>query len=418
VFATLVCCLASGITAGFAALKPVLVSEGVYQELCSADNVANSVISPTNFTSGASKIPCAKQDLRLNLFFILTSIMSNVSTLFAGAMLDRFGRHTCYIASSVFLAIGCILMGSAFAIPSFDGFIPANLFLGLGGTFLFVSSFQLANAFPKCPGTVVALITGAFDASAAVFLFYRTAYEASRRSFSPAQFFFGYLTVPALILIAELTFMPVQAYHSVRELEQKIERANDGTLDVHDSDESISDDRELRRVRAIRTERRITLLAQMEGVFGNTAERQERAIVAAEHHAASGVWGALHGVPFRKQIISPWFILLLLLTILQMLRMNYFIATIRAQYRYMLNSEDEARGINHFFDAALPTAGIVLSPFLGLLLDNVSVATMFAVVTVFIIIIGILNSLPLLWAGYATVVAFVVFRPLYYSVMS
>jgi hypothetical protein len=102
----------------------------------------------------------------------------------------------------------------------------------------------------------------------------------------------------------------------------------------------------------------------------------------------------------------------------QMLRMNYFIATIRAQYGYMLHSEDDAEAINHFFDAALPVAGVVSTPFIGILLNRLSVMTTLAVVTFFIAAIGILNCLPFLRAGYATVIAFVIFRPLYYSVMS
>jgi MFS family permease len=369
-------------------------------------------------TPSASKIPCAEQDLRLNLFFVLTSNMGNVSTLFAGIALDRFGRRVCYIASSVILAIGCILMGSAFAIRGLDGYIVGNLFLGLGGTFLFVSSFQLATAFPKYSGTVVALVTGAFDASAAVFLFYRLAYDASNGRISLTKFFFSYLTVPVLIIIAEFTFMPSQAYQSAPELDQKIELAKDSSRDEHDSDIDISDDRELRRVRSIRAEQRVTKLGLIEDLVGNPKERQGRVNILEKRQVISGVWGILHGVPAHKQLLSPWFILLLLLTVMQMLRMNYFIPTIRAQYRYMLNSDNDARAINHFFDVALPTAGIISIPYIGLLLNNLSVTKVLLVLTIYIVIIGILNCLPFLWAGYVTVVAFVLFRPLYYSAVS
>ena len=76
-------------------------------------------------------------------------------------------------------------MGYAFEFPEFDGFVVANVMLALGGTFIFLPSFQIANAFPKYSGTIVATVTGAFDASAAVFLFYRLAYQSSEVSFSP-----------------------------------------------------------------------------------------------------------------------------------------------------------------------------------------------------------------------------------------
>lgn len=104
--------------------------------------------------------------------------------------------------------------------------------LALGGTFIFLPSFQIANAFPKYSGTIVATVTGAFDASAAVFLFYRLAYQGSNGAFSPQKFFFGYLAVPALIFIAQFTIMSPDNYKTMPELEQKLEKAENVFEDV------------------------------------------------------------------------------------------------------------------------------------------------------------------------------------------
>ncbi|KAI0134025.1 major facilitator superfamily domain-containing protein [Xylariales sp. AK1849] len=408
-FTVLVCCLASGIVFGFASLKPVLIAEGVYRELCSAE--------PRGDVEDGLEVPCREQDMRLNLFFIAASITTNVSSLFAGAVLDRFGRRICYTASAVFLAVGCVLMGYAFAIPEFDGYLVGNMFLGLGGTFLFVSSFQLANAFPKYSGLIVAMVTGAFDASAAVFLFYRIVWEATEGSFEPSQFFFAYLTMPVVILLGEWLIMQKEAYYSTPELEHKIEKVQDPTRDIHDSDEDLSDE-EVYRLRNNRAERRLSKLHQIEELVGDDEQREERVHQQEERHIASGIWGVLHGLPAHRQMLTPWFVLILLLTVLQMLRMNYFIATIRSQYRYMLDSEELAETINDFFDVALPLGGVVATPFIGALLNNVSVATVLAVLTGYIAVIGVLNCLPFMWAGYATVIGFVLFRPLYYSAVS
>jgi MFS family permease len=396
----------------------VLVAEGVYRELCNTADKSYSEFNTFRTAGGDLQIPCPEQDMRLDLFFVAASNTANVSTLLAGAALDRFGRRMCYMISSGFLAVGCILMGSAFAVPKFDGYLSGNLFLAFGGTFLFVPSFQLANAFPKHSGIVVALVTGAFDSSAAVFLFYRMAYEAFNGRFTPSHLFFGYLLVPALIFLAELTFMPSKAYHSTLELEQKIRKAQDSTRDIHESDDEITSDSALRHVRSIRAEHRHAKLDQIEDLLGDVDELQQRVKLMEESQAHFEAWGALHDAPTHEQMLTPWFILLLLLTILQMLRFNYFIATIRTQYRYMLRSDEAAVDINHFFDAALPIAGVVSTPFIGLLLNKLSITATLATLTVFVALLGILNCLPFLWAGYATVVAFVIFRPFYYSVMS
>lgn len=365
----------------------------------------------------SSEVPCTEQDLRLNFFFIAASITTNVSSLFAGAALDRYGRRVCYVASALFIATGCVLMGYAFAIPEFDGYLLGNVFLGLGGTFLFVPSFQLANAFPKYSGLIVAVITGAFDASAAVFLFYRLAWEASDHRFEPSQFFFAFILVAVIILTGEFMLMPKGAYHTTPELESKIGKAQDPKRDVHDSDQDLSDG-ELERIRSNRADHRQLVLGRIEDLVGDEDQREERAQMEEERHVASGIWGVLHGLPAHKQMMTPWFILLLLLTVLQMLRMNYFIATIRAQYRFMLGSEEHAEMINDFFDIALPVGGIVATPFIGALLNTMSVATVLAVLTGYIAIIGVFNCLPFVWAGYATVISFVLFRPLYYSAVS
>ncbi|KAK7993213.1 hypothetical protein PG989_006594 [Apiospora arundinis] len=416
-FAVIACCFASGIVFGFASLKPVLIAEGVYSELCypNEQQLAGGVIK--RGIKDEDAVPCPEQDLRLNLFFIAASITCNMSSLLAGAVLDRYGRRCCYTASAIFMAIGCILMGYAFKIPEFDGYLVGNIFLALGGTFLFVPTYQLANAFPKYSGLIVAVITGAFDASAAIFLFYRLAWEASDGAFEPSQFFFLYLIVPVGVLIGEYTIMPAGPYHSVPELEHKLEKVQDPMRDIHESDEDMSDG-ELYRVRSLRADRRRAKLDRIEQVFGDREEREERAREVEDRHTAAGIWGVLHGLPAHRQMLTPWFVLILLLTVLQMLRMNYFIATIRSQYRYMLGSDDVAEAINHFFDIALPIGGIAATPFIGVLLNNMSVATMLLVLSGYIAVIGVLNCLPFVWAGYATVICFVLFRPLYYSAVS
>ncbi|KAK5113458.1 hypothetical protein LTR85_010886 [Meristemomyces frigidus] len=404
-FSILACWLASGIVFGFAALKPVLISEGVYRELCTPDEIEADVEV------------CYEQDLRMNLFFAVASTTCNVSALPVGTILDRYGPRVCAVIGSLSLAIGSLLMGYAFAIPEFDGYIIGNVFLALGGTFIFLPSFSIANAFPKFAGTIVATVTGAFDASAAVFLFYRLAYEASGGTFTPDKFFFGYLAVPALIVIAQFTLMTPDGYKTVPQLEAKLEKEEDVTRDVHDSDDELSDN-EVRRLRAARREHRESKLADLEDVLGDASFREAREQEEEKRHAVSGVWGALHGKSAREQMLSPWFILITFLTVLQMLRMNFFIATIRTQYEYMLGSEKLARHINSFFDAALPIGGVAATPLIGLLLDNLSTANLLAILVALITACGVLGSLPFYWAGYVNVVLFVLLRPLYYSAMS
>jgi MFS family permease len=390
---------------GFAALKPVLVEEGVYHDSCSKSELREGVEL------------CSKQDLKLNFFFTVASITANVSALPVGTILDRYGSRLCGLIGCFLLAAGSVLMVVSFKIPGFQGFIAGNFFLALAGTFIFVPSFQIANAFPKHAGKIVALVTGAFDASAAVFLFYRFAYEASGGTFTPDKFFLAYLAVPVAILLAQITFMPDRDYQSTSELESKMEKAEDPTQDIHSSDDEIENARELFRVRNERADIRKKKIDQINDVLGDADVRQQRAEREEDRQHTSQVWGVLHGLPAHKQMATPWFILITLMTVLQMLRMNYFIATVRSQYEYMLDSEELAERINKFFDVALPVGGVSFTPFIGLLLDRLSVPAMLGLIVACTTIIGVLNSIPALWAGYMTVILFVLLRPLYYSAM-
>jgi MFS family permease len=344
-------------------------------------------------------------------------VTTNVSALVVGTLLDSYGPRICGFISSGLLLLGSLCMGFAADLP-FDAYIAGHFLLALGGTFIFVPSFHLSNAFPQIQGLILALITGAFDVSAAVFLVFRLLYESKNGAFGLKQFFLTYLAVPVFLFACELTFMPAKSYETRTELDNKAEQAKNPANDVHDSDEELETEREIRRVRSERQDERKRTIAEIRDLLGTQAERIEHSKREDEKRVTSGVWGALHGVPASKQVRSPWFILITALTVLQMARMNFFIATIWSQYTYMLDSPSKAARVNEFFDVALPIGGIAAVPFIGFLLDSTSTAVVLGLLVFLSTAIGVLGVLPFLWAAYANVILFVLFRPLYYSAMS
>lgn len=102
-----------------------------------------------------------------------------------------------------------------------------------------------------------------------------------------------------------------------------------------------------------------------------------------------------------------------------MTRINYFVATIRPQYEALLHSVEGAVKVNNFFDLALPIGGILSIPFIGVLLDHTSTVTvLFSLVTV-ATTIGLLGIVPdAMWAAYANICLFVLYRPFYYTAVS
>jgi MFS family permease len=394
--AVIYCLFAAGIVFGYAALKPVLIREGVYRYLCTSKEIEKGVRV------------CYEQEIRLNLMFTVAAVGTNVAALPIGAILDSFGPRVCGIIGSFFLAVGAILFAFAWQLP-FDGYIPGYLFLALGGPFIFISSFQLSNAFPKHSGLILALLTGAFDSSSAIFLVYRIIYQWSNGEFWPKYFFLCYLVVPALIFIVQIFLMPTASYKTVGELVRQVEEADDVFDDQMDETTALLRDERRQRQQSIVSE--ITdLIGSKSG--GKHLKQEER------KNKISGVWGAMHGKTVKEQVLSPWFILITLFTVIQMTRINYFVATIRLQYEYILGSYQKAVEINTFFDVALPLGGVLSIPFIGLVLDNTSTLFVLSALVTIATTIGVLGCLPYTWAAYANVSLFVLYRPFYYTAVS
>jgi MFS family permease len=403
VTAVFYCLFAAGIVFGYAAIKPVLIREGVYRDRCTKQELEDDVRV------------CYSQEIHLNFMFTVAAVSTNVVALPVGTILDRYGPRACGIIGSFCVAIGCVLFAYSWDLKEsgLDGYIPGYLFMALGGPFVFISSFQLSNTFPKYSGLILALLTGAFDTSSAIFLFYRLIYQASNFSFWPKKFFLIYLVVPALILVAQLFLMPKTSYKTVGELVVQAEEEGED----HPSDDEIEDVGTRTRLQTARRERRESVMSEITELIGSK-KGQKQIKKEEQKKNISGVWGALHGKTAGQQIRSPWFILITLFTVIQMTRINYFVATIRPQYEYLLGSYEKAVEVNTFFDVALPLGGVIAVPFIGLVLDNFSTSFVLGMLVSVATLIGIFGVLPYQWAAYANICLFVVYRPFYYTTVS
>ena len=158
--------------------------------------------------------------------FTIAAVTTNCVALPLGTILDKYGPRISGIIGSILLAVGALLFAFAAQLP-FDAYIPGYIFLALGGPFVFIPSFQLSNTFPQHSGLILALLTGAFDSSSAIFLFYRLIYSTSHETFTPQKFFLIYLIVPILILLVQIFIMPHNSYKTVGELITNAENAID-----------------------------------------------------------------------------------------------------------------------------------------------------------------------------------------------
>lgn len=394
----LYCLFAAGIVFGYAAIKPVLKKEGAYRDVCRENS---GVVTEDT---------CV--EIHLNLMFTVAAVATNVAALPVGAILDHYGPRVCGLLGAFFLAVGSLLMAFESRLP-FDGLLFGYLFLALGGPFTYISSFQLSNAFPRNSGLVLALLTGAFDASSALFLVYRLVFEASDGSFGHRKFFLAYLVVPAAIVALQLLVLPAHSYKTIGELIVEVEepRPSQPPAAYDQVDEHTALLQEEQR------ERHESVVAGLEELLGS-AKADRQAAREERKNEVSGVWGVMHGAGVVEQLRSPWFVLICLFTVIQMTRINYFVATIRPQYEALFGSEREAAALNNFFDLALPLGGILSIPFIGAVLDRASTVAVLAALVACATAIGALGLLRQPWAAYAGVCLFVLYRPFYYTAVS
>lgn len=353
----------------------------------------------------------ANVEFRLNFMFTLAAVATNVCALPVGTVLDTYGPRVCGVISAFLLALGSLLFAFAKDLP-FDGFIPGYLFLALGGPFVFISSFQLSNAFPRYSGLILALLTGAFDSSSALFLVFRVIFEDTNGEFDHKKFFLVYLVVPAFILVVQLTLMPSQTYKTAGEVIKEIEEESHTP-----PNEEYLDEAEQERLREQRRIRRDSVYSEIQDVI-NTKDNAKHQEEDDMKNRRSGVWGVLHGYSASEQVRSWWFVLITLFTVVQMSRINYFVATIRPQYEYMLGSAALAEHVNEVFDIALPLGGVISIPFIGTILDRASTTVTLATLVVVATAIGILGAIPNMICAYLNIALFVVYRPFYYTAVS
>lgn len=418
------CLLAAGPVFGFAALKPILISEGVYSDKC--DVGSSSDIST----------PCTEQDLLLNFLFTVACMVTNICALPVGSLLDTYGPKVTGVIGSVILFAGAITMLLASRLTVVDGYLWGYTLLALGGPFVFISCFQLANSFPKNSGLILALLTGAFDSSSALFLMYRVVYT-NYFNLLVARFFTYYLVVPVFIFVCQLSIMPQDSYKTVGTLAKIAETAIDESGKPLNKDLLLPADRNIPDDHANYQQPNMnehTSLLMRRASFNSFVGRRDSSILRASrsslksvyeqqaeerlYELTGGVFGIMHGYTITEQLKSPWFLLMTIFTTIQMLRINYFVATIRAQELYLYGDDELATTINHFFDLLLPLGGLCAIPFIGLILDNVSTLSVLWILSVISVTVGVFGCLAWIPATYVGIILLVLYRPFYYTAVS
>ncbi|KAG9031644.1 hypothetical protein FRB95_002453 [Tulasnella sp. JGI-2019a] len=372
----------AGVIFGFAALKSVLIKEGVYSDLCHEKYPRYGR-------------PCDEQDLRINYMFTLSTVITNVVALPVGALLDQIGpKYTSLLGAAVFAA-GNVIFPLGYRDGIVDTYFVGFICLAVGGPLIFLSSFHLSNSFPARAGLILSCVTGAFDANSFPYLIYGVLYDRAG-PISLKAFFWTYATIPVMLVLFQLTLAPSASYQR----DQFADR-----LDKVLAISAVEEDPEGTASTPVEPVEDDPMVHGLEANLTGTTKGDGR----------DRVIGVMFRRTLREQVTSSWFFAIVFFLCIFMCRINYLIQTVFSQLLFFLYDVELARSITTAFTVLLPLGGIVGIPFVGYLLDDRTTFEASLVVLASGVVYGVLGVLPHVGAQFASIAIFVVLRPLMYT---
>ncbi|GAA99771.1 uncharacterized protein L969DRAFT_52196 [Mixia osmundae IAM 14324] len=391
------CLTCAGLIFGFAALKPVLVDEGIYSELCTQDELQRDVWV------------CLEQDTRLNLMFTIATVVTNVSALPIGFLLDRIGPQRTSILGGCIFAIGCLLFGLGIRSPGVDTFLAGYVVIAVGSPLIFLPCFQLSNAFPANSGLVLSSLTGSFDASSLPLVAFRELHFGL--GVSSKTFFLAYALLGLLVVLEQVLLAPKTSYA----------RGDDPKPTQNDNTVTLVDEASTRQTGTLEytvepmSESNINASTFSRVFYGENADRDD---VLAEVLSGDPLTGKLFGQSARQQILSSWFWLAAAFLCIHMLRINLYIQSAFTQLVHYTRDELLADQLTRAFTYLLPLGGIVAIPFVGYLLDKRSIRDTTIVLALFGVIFGIFGLAHGTPAQVVSIATLTLLRPLMYTAVS
>ncbi|XP_002125124.2 equilibrative nucleobase transporter 1-like [Ciona intestinalis] len=194
--------LFGGIIFGWPSLDFVLKQEGYFSSHCKTN--MGDFRNNTTSTSPEKILGCPSQDIALNLVYTLSSTLGGISSFPLGYLFDRFGTwkfRSCGILISI---LACVAVACSNKQSSWVLYIAMPV-LAVGGFTIIISNAPIGYFCVAAQATVISIIYGAFDSSAAVMVVMKSAYELGA---TVAEIFTFYGALLLLSLVYTFVLMP------------------------------------------------------------------------------------------------------------------------------------------------------------------------------------------------------------------
>nr|XP_002126070.1 solute carrier family 43 member 3-like [Ciona intestinalis] len=194
--------LFGGIIFGWPSLDFVLKREGYFSSKCEIET--GDLKNDTAEDSSEKILNCPSQDIALNLVYTLSAAIGGVSTFPLGYLFDRFGTwkfRSCSISTAI---LACVAIACSNKETSWLLYIALPT-VAVCNFAILVSNTPIGYFCVAAQATVISIIYGAFDSSAAVMVVMKSAYELGA---TVAEIFTVYGALLLLSLVYTFVLMP------------------------------------------------------------------------------------------------------------------------------------------------------------------------------------------------------------------
>jgi len=191
----------SGIIFGWPALQMILTQAGAFSDYCTDKDMTS---------------PCDAQLMYFNTIYTVGIFANNISSLFTGVFLDRFGPKWTSVVSFLLFFGGCAL----FALNQQHAYVLGYALLGFSGIGIYVAIMHLNNLFPGHQSLVLSVFSGTFTVSSLIFKIFALLYNPD--SWFTLPHLFTALIVLLIPLVVLGTFVwPNKPYDAPNLIEKK-----------------------------------------------------------------------------------------------------------------------------------------------------------------------------------------------------
>ncbi|XP_071850327.1 large neutral amino acids transporter small subunit 4-like [Apostichopus japonicus] len=358
---------------GWSSLLPILVTEGLFSNLCDYDNstidfnedeqaftegdLVTTIIESVDENGRPIYETCSAQAERLNLALTVGLFLLSGLTFPIGMLMDKVGSRMLRMVGALMFMGSCFLFGYTTVEQSWLLF-PAVALNGVGGILHTFTAFQIANLFPGKRSTVISINIGAYASAGVSFLICKLLYDSgiSRQ------------TIFLVLGLLEI-FVIINCFFNVPT--EPIPDPEDSKYEMHwnifRTQHKVTGKQFYQMVSHVG--RKLSVTDEQAEVAKQTMMRKGSTIHSSQVHLEIQFKPKTKSPTLLSSIFTPIYLLSLFVLSIAQLRLNIFIGSLNQVLNNLTGNDEEQVDMYTNIFGYMQMMGIIACPIIGLVMD-------------------------------------------------